>query len=116
MVEPTTLALRAALAAADAVPHWQPIETAPKLGSPILLFTSYGLIYCGQWRHGLLGEPQQSVVAWRCSSSGRFADPTHWMPLPAPPNAAAQEPYSYGTGPEPLKPAETPVAAAPNAE
>ena len=63
---------------------WQPIETAPRDKS-ILLFAPYGLIYCGRKRHGMLGEPQQYVHAWRCDSSGRFANPSHWMPLPPPP-------------------------------
>jgi hypothetical protein len=64
--------------------EWRPIQTAPKDRS-ILLHTAYGLTYCGRWRSGTIGEPQEAVVAWRCDSSGRFATPTHWMPLPAPP-------------------------------
>lgn len=66
--------------------QWRPIATAPKDKS-VLLYTPYGLMYCGRWRYGTLGEPQQDVLAWRCDSSGRFADPTKWQPLPAPPEA-----------------------------
>ena len=64
--------------------EWKPIETAPKDKS-VMLFTPYGLIYCGKLRYGNLGEPSQDTYAWRCDSSGRFANPTHWMPLPTAP-------------------------------
>ena len=64
------------------VPQWQPIETVPKDGS-VMLYAH--MIYCGKKRFGTLGEPQQHEFAWRCDSSGRFANPTHWMPLPAAP-------------------------------
>jgi hypothetical protein len=70
---------------------WHPIETATKdREAPSVMLACVGRnlpIYCGRWRHGDLGEPQQGVFAWRCDSSGRFANPTHWMPLPEPPNA-----------------------------
>ena len=68
--------------------NWQPIETAPKDRS-VMLYTVYGLIDCGRRRFGNLGEPQRQCLEWRCDSSGRFANPTHWMPLPPPPT---QEP------------------------
>lgn len=49
----------------------------------------YVPMYCGRLRAGQMGEPSQDTVAWRCDSSGRFANPTHWMPLPVPPGVAA---------------------------
>lgn len=63
--------------------EWRPIETAPK-GVRVLLACAGTCIpiYCGHQRYGGMGEPQQEVFAWRCDSSGRFANPTHWMPLP----------------------------------
>lgn len=67
---------------------WRPIETAPKHESVLLYSGKFTPIYCGRKRYGLLGEPQQDVFAWRCDSSGRFAHPTHWMPLPLPPTSA----------------------------
>ena len=65
---------------------WRPIETAPEDESILLVTKGSPLpIYCGEFRFGAFYEPQPSVEAWRCDSSGRFADPTHWMPLPRKP-------------------------------
>jgi hypothetical protein len=75
---------RAAIANAEPT-GWQKIETAPKDKSVMLHCRGFIPFYCGRKRYGNLGEPQQSELAWRCDSSGRFANPTHWMPLPAAP-------------------------------
>jgi len=70
---------------------WQPIETASKdreADSVLLACAGTRIpLYCGRWRHGYLGEPSQDVFAWRCDSSGRYANPTHLRPLPPPPGA-----------------------------
>lgn len=66
-------------------PTWQPIETAPKDGTPILIFDGtgiYGVQFCANTKD------------WQSSSSSGFecedyfGIPTHWMPLPAPPMEA----------------------------
>jgi len=59
---------------------WQPIETAPKDGTRVLLWLSIGICatydsFDGQWE-----DDGQSL-------NTDFAAPTHWMPLPAPPVA-----------------------------
>jgi hypothetical protein len=58
--------------------EWQPIETAPKDGTDLLLWWPYWskIPVHGYWS---LGE-------WASLSAISEGDgPTHWMPLPAPP-------------------------------
>ena len=62
---------------------WQPIETAPKDGTEVLLCEplsgGYHFIVVGAfWRQ----------LDW-ITGGGRQVDPTHWMPLPAPPEIEA---------------------------
>ena len=77
---------------------WQPIETAPKDGRTILVFGKPdNLVISGD---ELLTFKQAAIytAAWDeidsafCLSGGSwlgpFVDPTHWMPLPAPPTEA----------------------------
>lgn len=62
---------------------WLPIETAPKDGTQILTV-------CGnscsvrEW-----GEGEDDIFAWQPRIRGHF--PTHWMPLPPPPNSPNRE-------------------------
>jgi hypothetical protein len=69
-----------------ALPKWQPIETAPKDGTPILL----GLPVCGNlWaedRRVYEGRWHEREGTW-ASINGfiLFSVATHWMPLPEPP-------------------------------
>lgn len=64
--------------------EWQPIETAPKDGTRILVFVP----------DGRSDEPGQHLVSWYCNTWVITTDerdwtfvlePTHWMPLPEPP-------------------------------
>ena len=79
--------LRAALAAqptAPVVPQWQPIETAPKDGTVILVVipTSYPVIQAAVW--------DKPFNCWIAGGYMRKTIPlTHWMPLPAAPLSAA---------------------------
>lgn len=76
--------------------EWQPIETAPKDGTVVLLF--------GLWAGevgGIAQEPQIDIGRWSGGRSDYGSDgwwglitgdaygcwmrPTHWMPLPQPP-------------------------------
>jgi hypothetical protein len=74
--------------------NWQPIETAPKDGTRVLLFWLAGLygsrhIEFGRWdddkyarkgpRPYWTGERPNNASAYRASQ------PTHWMPMPEPP-------------------------------
>jgi uncharacterized protein DUF551 len=59
---------------------WQPIETAPKVGNggPQIMLYSRAQGYCvGTWRGGW---------GWVSIPGTYGKKPTHWMPLPEPPN------------------------------
>lgn len=82
--------MRAALIAAEQA-AWQGIESAPKDGTAVLLYCSYGErhpaeMVTAEWRHD----------DWRLIQTGGYAedsdvggDPTHWRPLPAVPGPQA---------------------------
>jgi hypothetical protein len=77
----------------EAAGQWQPIETAPKDGTEIILFWPSLESYDGK-----SSEPRRGVGKW-CAPAGYFTehwaldgrwtpgdDPTHWRPLPTPPS------------------------------
>ena len=70
-------ALEAAIAATPPASPWQPIDTAPRDGSRILLYDR-GVIVEGYY----VGAPCFWVIVDRYDDS---CLPTHWMPLPEPP-------------------------------
>lgn len=64
---------------------WQPIETAPKDGMNFLAWFPSRKRHCVAWRqrHTLDGDLWASFLD---AYPDRWSDqPTHWMPLPAPP-------------------------------
>jgi hypothetical protein len=63
--------------------EWQPIETAPKDGTYILLFIEDSVI-SARWRIADWDVAVLSSHGCGCCASGNSA-PTHWMPLPEPP-------------------------------
>ena len=75
---------------ADLAPQWQDIATAPKDGTEILITdgqsTYFGCFYLGEWIFC-------NGVATSCDDKEIFElnswiagyGPTHWMPLPTPP-------------------------------
>lgn len=72
----------AALAAqpVQATESWQPIETAPKDGTRLLLhYAPRRLTKVGKWDAG--------SCYWSADQWLHEKAPTHWMPLPAPPHA-----------------------------
>lgn len=81
----------AAGAAIAAMSGWQPIETAPKDGTKILVFTIHGELELSDWYK--IETPEYVEVSeglyrkeMREFSSGWNSNhPTHWMPLPEPP-------------------------------
>lgn len=79
---------------------WQPIETAPRDESDILVFVPDphhhlddppGRMHVACWSSYLMGEERGWVLdvdidEGRCVFVGN--EPTHWRPLPAPPKEA----------------------------
>lgn len=68
---------------------WEPIETAPKDGTPILACRYeptcdvMPVVSCFWSR---LSE------GWFCEMAGRTVTPNYWMPLPAPPRMTSRHP------------------------
>jgi len=61
---------------AEPLSDWQPIETAPKDGSEIIMFAMGDIGIC-YW--------SDKVNGWTWGLGKYFNSPTHWMPLPKQP-------------------------------
>jgi hypothetical protein len=102
--EPDSEPLRVPLS--DGLGAWQPIETAPRDGTTVLL-AAPGRVTAGEWHaeqwptasehHSTTGEYLGQYETGECipaawySWDGGFTDedpPTHWQPMPAPPQSA----------------------------
>ena len=72
------------------VMDWQPIETAPKDGSEILLAVPHRLRsertlrLVGRWF-------DRFWITFNADEAIQRVEPTHWMPLPAPPRTGGGE-------------------------
>tara|TARA_R110000868_G_scaffold99334_1_gene273432 strand:+ start:1300 stop:1947 length:648 start_codon:yes stop_codon:yes gene_type:complete len=88
-------------ALAKQVPQWQPIETAPKDGTWILVGggetddeeEARG-IAVASWTRELNGSVGDRYARWQFAvydggHYGNYINPTHWMPLPQPPQEGA---------------------------
>lgn len=90
--------------AEGAVVGWQPIETAPRDGTVIIVGGTpdgYGpKVRTAHWGSGrYLNHKKGFQQAW-VDHPGHTCDPTHWMPLPAPPasdTTAGDEPKASET-------------------
>ena len=61
---------------------WQPIETAPMDGTEVLLFGDrFDSAYLCAFHDGEWKYAGRYPDCW----DGGIVNPTHWMPLPAPP-------------------------------
>lgn len=60
--------------------EWQPIETAPKDGTPIIAHTN-------EYAEPLIVRfyKYNGLAAWRDWDQDVYNNITHWMPLPTPP-------------------------------
>lgn len=71
--------------------EWQPIETAPKDGTEVLLFFVSDVPWQASSKGiciGFWGDDGSN--AWYAfeSDSNALGNPTHWMPLPPPPEGS----------------------------
>lgn len=64
---------------ADLVPQWMPIETAPRDGARVLVYSENCIAIAGY---------STDYNSW-CENyyDNLWHDPTHWQPLPSPPPA-----------------------------
>jgi hypothetical protein len=62
---------------------WQPIETAPKDGTRILLLTGRTEVAVGRWLDN--SHTRMPWAGWT-TDLGPSSRATHWMPLPRPPS------------------------------
>lgn len=80
---------------------WQPIETAPKDGSSVMLAREdddFSWVCEGHWdRAGLHSGWYAANTHWT-DATGDALDPTHWQPLPAPPRPAEGGPSPHKEG------------------
>jgi hypothetical protein len=77
--------------------HWQPINTAPRDGTPFLTFSMDAAAAPRESVLGLQATPvlvmswlRTAAVPYPVDEHGYFHnfhcyEPTHWMPLPSPP-------------------------------
>lgn len=68
--------------------EWQPIETAPKDGTRVLLFSPGG---DGEDPTRQVAEGAWCRVWWRMEAGDYWTTPTHWIALPAPPKEPGHE-------------------------
>ena len=76
--------------------EWQPIASAPKDGTTVLVFngpnvgfyTPEGSMGTAVWREQAFPDAIESWCAADCCDGVTTYDPTHWMPLPEPPEGA----------------------------
>lgn len=67
--------------------EWQPIETAPKDGTSIIIYPGWGTpprAIEAHWRAG------KRHSGWHCNWTWAPRDPTNWQPLPDPPANPAE--------------------------
>lgn len=74
---------------------WQPIETAPKDGTKLLLHVlgNHGgnSIHVARWDAAYIGSGWGHRWIHTDHWDGVSGKPTHWMPLPEPPTNAEKE-------------------------
>ena len=73
--------------------EWQPIETAPKDGTRILVFTVHGEIEISEWyslehfHYKYIADNLFEKIVDEPNEGWNSNTPIFWMPLPEPPEA-----------------------------
>ena len=67
--------------------QWQPIETAPKDGTKVLLYKPDDEFWCSSIATARWWAKESE---WLCTGSAYFPAPTHWQPLPPEPKGGAE--------------------------
>lgn len=62
---------------------WQPIETAPRDGTRVLLAKRNEVLGIGDFWGA--DRAEGTTDAWFVHNGAEIAEPTHWQPLPEPP-------------------------------
>jgi hypothetical protein len=76
---------------------WQPIDTAPKDGTAILIHPAAGEMRVVHWR---IDRGYWSTDSWDDGGYDADMHPTHWMPLPPPPEDLVEPMYCMDCGAE----------------
>ena len=63
--------------------EWQPIESAPKDGTPILVWLKEASLCTHIHSARLMEDGKPSIIGHHFAFD--VGEPTHWMPLPQPP-------------------------------
>lgn len=64
--------------------EWQPIDTAPKDGTSILIYTGEGIVEAS-YQYGNWEQAPCYATYEGCGGVALSCKPTHWKPLPQPP-------------------------------
>lgn len=70
--------------------EWQPIESAPRDGSAVLVYNDRGVHRCW-WDEEWGTDGFWMIDVMKDDFPLRGTLPTHWLPLPAPPKAAPEQ-------------------------
>lgn len=69
------------------MPEWELIETAPKDGTFIVLYERMPNFLPHEANVGVGKFDPRYEREWQMWGAGSFGSPTHWMPLPSPPES-----------------------------
>lgn len=61
---------------------WQPIETAPRDGDLVVVWTEYGC---------LMAAWSRARLRWEAPEFDGYLTPSHWLQLPPPPSEGPKE-------------------------